>query len=560
MKILSWNCRGLGNPRAIPILSELLRAQRPDVVFLYDTLVSSTRIDVVRSRVGFDNFFSVDCIGHSGGLSIFWRNKDDCSILSYSVNHIDLKINDSDRKVWCLTGFYGCPERNRRHESWNFLKSLATASSLSWVVVGDFNDLLTKTDKKGLHDHPDWCIRGFRGTVSSCGLIDIPMAGYPFTWVRHVGKPNEVQEHLDRALAIGAWLSLFLDCSFHNSFAPISDHSPVLLTTVEKGSYTYKRTFRFENKWIREPGLHEVVETCWSETVEASLVDRLHALSSCLLSWGCDLHASFRDEVKACRAQLERLRGCQSDRDVARFDELKDKLIKLLLQEEDHWRQRSMVFWLHEGDMNTRFFHSHANRRSKKNYIRRLKNSVDQWVSSEDDLCDVAVNYFTDLFSVSNGSVSNVIDLVQAKVSDVDNGMLLASFTKDEFKRALFQMHPDKAPGPDGFNPGFYQKFWPLLADSIYYAGVHWLTSGTFPPGLNDTVITLVPKCNEPATMKDLRPITLCNVVYKIIAKVLANRLKCVLPGVVSDTQSAFIKGRLIIDNVLVAFEVLHSM
>ena len=74
------------------------------------------------------------------------------------------------------------------------------------------------------------------------------------------------------------------------------------------------------------------------------------------------------------------------------------------------------------------------------------------------------------------------------------------------------------------------------------------------------TNLTLIPKCTHPTSMKDLRPISLCNVVYKIRAKVLPNRLKVILPLIISDAQFAFIPGRSICDNILAAFEVIHCM
>src|SRR4051812_8253988 len=114
-------------------------------------------------------------------------------------------------------------------------------------------------------------------------------------------------------------------------------------------------------------------------------------------------------------------------------------------------------------------------------------------------------------------------------------------------------MHPDKSPGPDGFNPAFYQHFWSLCREDIFQAALLWLDRGFFPPELNATNICLIPKCANPKNMKDLRPISLCNVVYKLIAKVLANRLKPLLGRCVSEEQSAFVEGRSILDNAMVA-------
>ena len=98
------------------------------------------------------------------------------------------------------------------------------------------------------------------------------------------------------------------------------------------------------------------------------------------------------------------------------------------------------------------------------------------------------------------------------------------------------------------------------MGEDIFKQCTRWLKELQFPPELNKTTLTLIPKCTHPTSMKDLRPIVLCNVVYKIMAKVLANRLKRILPLLISNAQSAFVPGRSICDNILAAFEVIHNM
>lgn len=149
---------------------------------------------------------------------------------------------------------------------------------------------------------------------------------------------------------------------------------------------------------------------------------------------------------------------------------------------------------------------------------------------------------------------------LESVITAGQNTDLIRDFTREEFQLAIKQMHPDKAPGPDGFNPAFFQRCWETVGNDIFLEGKRWLEEGVFLSDLNNTNVVLIPKVDTPQTVRDLRPISLCNVVYKIVSKVLSNRLKSVLPGLVDKAQSAFISGRAIQDNVIIAFEAIHAM
>lgn len=151
-----------------------------------ETLVHSNKIEGIILSLGFEEAFSVNCVGRSGGLTVLWRYENMCTILNYSQNHIDMKISDLSQGDWRLTGFYGFPETTRRRQSWALLRNLASLDTLPWCVIGDFNDILSKNEKRGHTDRPEWMIRGFREVVTDCGLNDIPLQGHQFIWERRI--------------------------------------------------------------------------------------------------------------------------------------------------------------------------------------------------------------------------------------------------------------------------------------------------------------------------------------------------------------------------------------
>lgn len=241
--------------------------------------------------------------------------------------------------------------------------------------------------------------------------------------------------------------------------------------------------------------------------------------------------------------------------------ELTKQLDSLMAKNEVYWQQRSRDTWLKAGDCNSKFFHYKASNRRRRNTISALKDDHGRWQTTEQGLTRTVVNYFQNLFSSTGSSdYTEVVDGVRGRVTEEMNQALLAEFTPEEIKTALFQMHPSKAPSPYGFSPFFYQKYWQLMGEDVVAAVLHFFKTSRLLKKINFTHVALIPKVHEPKNMMQLRHISLCNVLYKIGAKVLATRLKAILPALISDTQSAFVPGRAISDNSIVAFELLHMM
>ena len=252
------------------------------------------------------------------------------------------------------------------------------------------------------------------------------------------------------------------------------------------------------------------------------------------------------------------------DRDGSLGSEINNvrKEINDLLDSEEIMRhQRSRMQWMMLGDRNTRYFHSKALDRKRKNAISRIMDENGIWHETKEGIANVVVSYFEKLYTTSYPShILEITDTIPTKVSSEMNQSLIKDFTKEEVLAALKQMHPTKAPSPDDMSAIFFQKYWDVVGNDVTSMVLNVLNCNKSIVEINKTYITLVPKTKSPTKMTEYRPISLCNVVYKLISKVLANRLKVTLPHLITENQSVFLSERLITDNVLVAFEVMHYL
>jgi hypothetical protein len=195
----------------------------------------------------------------------------------------------------------------------------------------------------------------------------------------------------------------------------------------------------------------------------------------------------------------------------------------------------------------------------KINEISKLKDEQGGWWRGEENVERLLVTYFSDLFASSDPErLEETCSVVSNRLTEEHKLWCSEDFTEHDVEEAINQMHPLKAPGPDGLPALFFQKFWHVVGRDVKNLVLGILNNNKSPEFINSTFIVLIPKGKNPKSPKDYRPISLCNVVIKIVTKALANRIKPILPEVIDVEQSGFVQGRLITDNGLIVMECFH--
>ena len=241
----------------------------------------------------------------------------------------------------------------------------------------------------------------------------------------------------------------------------------------------------------------------------------------------------------------------------------RDKWINLARAEESFFFQRFRVTWLDKGDANTTFYHRQVRTRLYQNQVIFLQDDYGNVVNSKEDIMNLVVSYYENLFGgVSPSTASSLEDLSQLisyRCSASVKESLEAPFTSLDIQSAFFSLPRNKAPGPDGYPAEFFTHRWKAVGPDLIMAIQQFFSSGKMLQQWNATILTLIHKKKNAVLVSDFRPISCCNTVYKVISKLLANRLKQILPSVISNTQSAFIPGRLLVENVLMGTELIQG-
>lgn len=303
-------------------------------------------------------------------------------------------------------------------------------------------------------------------------------------------------------------------------------------------------------------------DICHSRTALSMFHQKLKSLKYGLRALNKSQYGDIHNRTKQtfenlCRCQ-EQVLADPSPTTFAAEEEASQRWHHLALVEEKLLMQKSRIQWLALGDQNTTFYHHAVQDHAARNNINVLHTESGETLTEPSTIRKEAVDYFqkflqTESSSSSPVSVAALQTLMSYQCSPQDTALLISPVTPQEILQALKALPNQKAHGPDGYTKEFFIAAWPVVGKNFITVIQSFFLFEFLPTGVNSTILALIPKKNPAQTMKDFRPISCCNLLYKVISKILANRLKMLLPTVVEPNQSAFINGRLLLENFLLA-------
>lgn len=235
----------------------------------------------------------------------------------------------------------------------------------------------------------------------------------------------------------------------------------------------------------------------------------------------------------------------------------------LAMAEEAFFCQRSKITWLGLGDSNTAYFHKMASTKRSLNHIQFLVYGCGNKIDSMQGIQEQCLDYFSTLLGGPADppllEQSDLHLLLSFSCSLNQQRNLTKAFSKEDIKAAFFSLPRNKTSGPNGYSAKFFIACWEVVGQEVSDAVVEFFNSGRILHQWNATTLVLIPKIPNTSSATDFRPISCLNRVYKVISKFLANRLKAILPEVITYSQSAFIPGRLLAENVLLATDLVQG-
>ncbi|XP_074301220.1 uncharacterized protein LOC141632581 [Silene latifolia] len=451
------------------------------------------------------------------------------TVLGKSAQHIHCALlhHATQRRIE-VTFVYAFNVRQDRKELWRQLQIISAKVAAPWICLGDFNVVLKMEERLG-SDHIHLVdMQEFGQCLDSCGLADHPATGCQFTWNNKQGNGLRLAK-LDRILASQQWFCSYPStASFLN--VGISDHSSCLVKLADNSHI--RRNFRLK-------GFLKEIHVASFTNLPARATEAQQALLS-------------------CQAQLQ-----TSPMDPLLHAKEKALLTEYLLIKKVELQalsQRAKVHELKSDDLGTRFFYARIATRKTRNNIGTILDDSGRLCTGTQEVAQGFVSYYESLLGTSSPVMPLPEDLFESNLVPTESCAYLVKLVLlREILDALKSIDRNKSPSIDGYSSGFFLDAWSEVGPDFKAVVLEFFQTGVMPRAVNSTMLVLIPKLDTPSTVRDFRPIACCTTFYKVVSKILANKLKATLDSVIGPEQAAFVVDRDIFDNTMVAHELVSK-
>ncbi|GJT75071.1 RNA-directed DNA polymerase, eukaryota [Tanacetum coccineum] len=508
-------------------------------------------------------FISSDSNGSSGGILCVWEasvfKKDNATVSDNFIAIYGTWLPSNSKILFVVV--YAPQQLSMKRSLWDYIASLLRRWNGESIVMGDFNDVRCKEERLGSLFNPLGA-RLFNKFIKSSGLVEVKLEGYSFTW----SHPSASKmSKLDRFLVTEGMLLVFPSMSVICLDRHLSDHRPILLHEV----YTdYGPTpFRFYLSWFRLNGFDDMVKQAWQSFSHSDsngmirFKKKLQALKPIIRCWVKDRKSQqfgAKNDIVRELGDIDKILDHGNAFDTVLFKrmELMRQLHNLNQVVSRDAAQKSKIKWAIEGDENSKFFHGIINK--KRSYLSIRGVFVDGiWCTDPVKVKDTFKDHFQARFEQPSPNRFKLSSPFTKRLSPDQVVDMDSNVSPNEIRRAVWDCGDNKSPGPDGFSFEFFRKYWSFIGPDFCCAVEHFFEHGSFSKGCNSSFIALIPKVSDAKFVSDFRPISLIGCVYKVVTKILANRLASIISDLVSDTQSAFVAKRNILDGPFILNELL---
>jgi hypothetical protein len=572
MKCLFWNIRGIANTPSKLALRRLVNVHNPDIVILAEPWMEfSTFPRRWLQRLGLKLFCMNDRDNLIPNIWCICKSTLDPQVLLIDSQCVAFSLLVQEKLVGFAAVYASTCYVNRRF-LWSKLSSLNNIHAIPWCFLGDFNVILGIHEYNGNFLPASLPMLEFQQWTNSNDLLHLPTLGAWFTWANGRRGCAFSEKRLDRAICNQTWLNQCSKVSCATLIKNKSDHYPILLD-FQFSNISFASQFKFMKMWSLDQSCKDVITNCWNTHVVVSLMfilsSKLKMLKEKLKIWNREIFGNVHDYVKKAESNLVDIQNqihlnghndalCELEKAA------QTKLDDALQRQHWFWQEKARVNWHKDGDRNTNYFHRVAKIKNTTKIISTIRNG-DSLLSEPHQIADHVVNYNQNLFCTNSDVLQDdllVEEVIPSLIDDRVNALLTMIPSPSEIKNAVFDLNKDGAPGPDGFGAFFFQTYWEIIQSDVINAVIEFFNTGWLMPNFNANTLILIPKTPNADTIDQYRPIVMANFKFKVISKVLADRVANILPSIISKEQRGFIHGRNIKDCLCLASEaanLLHS-